>query len=426
MIRTSFYPQGNTGKEGKNYTNKKIYMRISIKGMRPFKLPTKLYVPDLNYWNKKLQRPMPKKCKSPLIKARLEKLERELVKLETKVDGIYEDTIKQDPDIPFEDLKESIEEQLVTGKQEPLTFFNLLDLYIQAKEKTHTFNNIEKIKNLKKHLMGYQESSDKKIRFKDINKQWGEFFISYLNDKGIYNNTANKITAFLKTFLNWAVENKYTNETDFKYIKLKAEKIEVIFLEEHELQLLKDVELSSRLDKIRDLFLFQIYTGQRFSDLIAMKKTDIVNSTWMLRTKKTKDINEIPLDTEELLILAKYNDTIFENALPLISNQKYNDNLKLVCEEAGIDSPVTIVRYKGNEPIPTTKPKFEFIGSHTARRTFISLSLKRGMPISYIMAVTGHKNLKTLQAYSGISQLQKRNIKKQFWGDYQELTFEAK
>ena len=63
-------------------------------------------------------------------------------------------------------------------------------------------------------------------------------------------------------------------------------------------------------------------------------------------------------------------------------------------------APTTLTRYVGSQEIKITEPKHQLIGSHCARRTCISLLLNvYNMPITAVMEITGHSDLKTLQKY---------------------------
>ena len=50
------------------------------------------------------------------------------------------------------------------------------------------------------------------------------------------------------------------------------------------------------------------------------------------------------------------------------------------------------------------KSKWELITSHTARRTYISLNINKGIGIDTIMRTTGHNNFETLRIYVKQSQ----------------------
>jgi integrase len=93
-----------------------------------------------------------------------------------------------------------------------------------------------------------------------------------------------------------------------------------------------------------------------------------------------------------------------------------NDYLKELCELAGIDDTVKTVKYKGSERIETTYKKFEVIGTHTARRTFVSLSLQKGMKPENIMAITGHTTYRMMQKYLKIDYGHLREEMDKVWG----------
>ena len=80
-------------------------------------------------------------------------------------------------------------------------------------------------------------------------------------------------------------------------------------------------------------------------------------------------------------------------------SQKMNILLKEICRMAGIDAPVRITRYRGQERIDTYFPKYELIGTHAGRRTFTTQSLSRGIPAEIVMKWTGHKDYRSMKPY---------------------------
>ncbi len=90
--------------------------------------------------------------------------------------------------------------------------------------------------------------------------------------------------------------------------------------------------------------------------------------------------------------------------------------MNYLLKKAGIDSPVKIVKYKGSERIETTYKKYEVVGTHTARRTFISLSLQKGMKPDVIMAITGATTYRMMQKYLKIANEHKREEMDKVWG----------
>ena len=85
--------------------------------------------------------------------------------------------------------------------------------------------------------------------------------------------------------------------------------------------------------------------------------------------------------------------------LKKIASQNFNINIQKICNIAGFDEIIKIDKFYGNKKVSKKVPRWKLIGSHTARRTFITLSAQRNVPHSLIMQVTGIKSVKTLQGY---------------------------
>jgi integrase len=83
----------------------------------------------------------------------------------------------------------------------------------------------------------------------------------------------------------------------------------------------------------------------------------------------------------------------------LFSNQKMNEYLKEIGKLAEINENIAIVKYRGLEKVEFLEPKHNFISSHTARRTFVTLSLEKGMRPETVMSITGHKDYRTFKKY---------------------------
>jgi NADP-reducing hydrogenase subunit HndA len=113
-------------------------------------------------------------------------------------------------------------------------------------------------------------------------------------------------------------------------------------------------------------------------------------------------------------ILDKYKD--HPKALPVISNQRCNEYLKDLCRLAEINEMTTISKSRKNRSEEKTVEKWKLVGSHTARRTFITLSLERGMRPEVLMKITGHKSYRTMQKYVNITNKIVRNEFQRAWG----------
>src|ERR1035437_9370104 len=279
-----------------------------------------------------------------------------------------------------------------------------------------------------KHLKGYEKSAKSELTFSRLDMMFYDKFLSYLLEnhgdekKGMVNNSAYKIIGLLKIFLNWAYERNINPYFYFKKWKIKEEKVDIITLTEQELKTLYNMEFAEdkkRLQRARDLFLFGCYTGGRFGDLSKIEHQDIRENKWYLRTGKTRDVLEIPLTDYALTIIARYSETPYP--LPRLSNQKLNKYIKEVCQEAKIEDIIKTVKYRGNSPEITEYPKWKEVTTHTARRTFITQSLLRGMKAEVVMSISGHHNYKTFKKYIDITSMDKENAIKNAWNENKGL-----
>jgi len=292
------------------------------------------------------------------------------------------------------------------------TFLSLFDKYTKVSESTKTTGTIKNYKVVLKSLKDFSTNNNISLNFSSINNSFYDEFVEYLiTKKELSNNTVGKHIKTLKSFLNWATDNEFNRNLEYQKFKVTRENIEIIYLTDQELNTLYNLEISdSELDRSRDLFCFGCFTGLRFSDIAALDNSNINDNEINLRTQKTREILTIPLIPRALAILKKYN-----NKLPVITNQKLNLDLKTLAEMAKINEPITIQRYRGATRTDIKTPKHKLITTHTARRTFITLSLEKGIRPEVVMSITGHKDYKTFKAYIKITDSIKRESLRSAW-----------
>jgi integrase len=193
----------------------------------------------------------------------------------------------------------------------------------------------------------------------------------------------------------------------------------VIFLTEEEKSKLLKYKISSTkkyLERVRDILFFTCYTGLRYSDVYNLKRSDIKKDHIEVTTVKTSDSLIIELNKHSRSILEKYKDIPykFDKALPVISNQKMNDYIKELAELAKINSPVRITYYVGNIRKDEAIPKYELLGTHVGRRTFICSALSIGIPVQVVMKWTGHSDYKAMKPYIDVADKTKKNAMEKF------------
>lgn len=254
-------------------------------------------------------------------------------------------------------------------------------------------------------------SKGKKVYYSSVNQKWIDSFTMYLqegnpdsDDKNLQKSqqpsTINKTFSFFKQILNHLnregiIDDRYKS---FKYPKGFQSK-KVILTEEEIRKFIDYKPTSKKLQKVKDLSLIQLMTGLRYSDLINIRKTNISGNSLEIMNKKTKKYTSIPLHKELNTLLQKYDYDLSHLSL---SNTNYNKYLKELMELAKVDTLVEKFYFENGDMKSVFKPKYDLIGTHTFRRTFITQAILKGIPIHVIQSITGHSTLKQLSEYVNI------------------------
>lgn len=275
----------------------------------------------------------------------------------------------------------------------------------------------KKFVTLRNHVTAFTTDPVTKFNEKKLNE-----FVHYMrDDKKMRNSTILKNVKFLKWFLRWAKSRGFVTNTDFETFsaKLKTTQNTVVFLEWNELMDVYFHEFPQNkryLDRVRDVFCFCCFTSLRYSDVAALKRHNIVDGCLRITTKKTSDTLVIELNEYSSAILKKYENAPFKDnaVLPIISNQRMNEYLKEVCRDCGITTPIALTYFRGNERVDEVKQKWELVGTHTGRRTFICNALMLGIPPDVVMKWTGHSDYNSMKPYIGIADSAKAEAMKKF------------
>ena len=268
----------------------------------------------------------------------------------------------------------------------PSNFYEAFDDFVRVcgRQNDWTHSTFEKFAAVKNHLKNFRSE----LSFDFFDEEGLTEYVQYLREvREMRNSTIGKQLSFLKWFLRWSFKQGMhsNNAYDAFKPKLKDTQKKIIFLTWEELNKLREFKIpptKQALERVRDVFLFQCFTGLRYSDVFNLRRSDIKGDHIEVTTVKTSDSLIIELNDHSRAILEKYKEVEFENdkALPVITNQKMNDYLKELAELAEINEPVRQTYYKGNERIDEVTPKYALLGTHAGRRTFICNALALGIP----------------------------------------------
>lgn len=366
---------------------------------------TKVLV-EKDYWEKQHF----KKSKSIEVTNKQTGINIELNKIEKSILSAFSETIPEH--ISKEWLSKQIElyyEPQQPKKEIPNSLIDYIDFYIQYRKYELNKSSILKfnvVKNKLKRLES-QRNSKKPILIKEVDNEFKREFIEFSTKNMYSKNTQQKEFDFIKSFCKHARFLGLETHPHLDNLKIEKEKVEKIYLTFEELELIEKIdELSESLDNVRDWLIISCYSGQRISDFLRFKPEMIryENEKPLLEftQRKTKKEMTIPLHPKIIEILKKRGGKFPYR----ISDQKYNDYIKIVCQKANIighvqGSKSTLTEY-GIRKQKGVYKKYELVTSHIGRRSFAT-NFYGIIPTSFLIYITGHSTESMFLSYIGKS-----------------------
>lgn len=228
----------------------------------------------------------------------------------------------------------------------------------------------------KKYIKGYRD-----IQLCNIDKTYLEGFANFLRGKEIKESTVKEYYTKLVCVLNEAVREGLIDSNPAMRvsndIKPKAQEAERCYLNVDEVEML--IKTPCKNEEVKRAFLFSCFTGLRFSDLIALKYSEIHENKIFFKQQKTQRQNIVPLSDEALKYLPNGSGENFAFNLP--TNQTVNVTVHKWSKSAGINKDVTF---------------------HTARHTNATLLLTAGVDLYTVSKLLGHTDIKTTEIYAKV------------------------
>jgi site-specific recombinase XerD len=326
-------------------------------------------------------------CKKQVIKGRsaeATQLNEFLSLMKSKVYEAQTKLIEMDIPVTCTNMKDMMNGKIVKKQ------YMLLELYREHNKEF--LDQVDKLVVRKptyiKHLTAYNHLQDyiklkcngrADVFLSEVNSSFVNGFFTYLLTK-MQNNSAIGNLKKLRKITNLALNNRYININPFVGVKYKLQEVEVEPLSERELATLMNKELTiERLQRVRDVFVFNCFTGLAYIDCKLLKQEFIVEdeqgNKWIdTKRFKTGIKCKIPLLPVAEYLLERYN-----YKLPVISNQKMNGYLKELADICGIKKD---------------------LHTHVARHTAATLFLNNNVDLNSVSKILGHTNIKMTQRYA--------------------------
>lgn len=362
------------------------------------------------YWSKYHKQTRPKDI---LIINRQTEVNAELNKIENHILNAFSNTNTNE--INKEWLQTQIEYYYNPPQQSntiPKDLINYIDFYIDYRKHELKETSIKKFNVIKQKLIRFQSFRKKVIYIKDVNDSFKNELVNYLVSEKYAQNTMQRELVFIKTFCKHARFLGLETSHQLDGLRLDRAKVDKVYLTIEELNKIESIEkdkLTESLENAKDWLIISCYTGQRISDFMRFTdeqiRTEDGKKLLEFTQQKTGKIMTIPVHPKVTEILNKRNGKF---PYP-ISDQKYNDYIKTVCEIAEINQMVK--GSKINETAPEsgvfrkeTKmyKKYELVTSHIGRRSFAT-NFYGKIPTTYLINVTGHSTETMFLSYIGKS-----------------------
>lgn len=274
---------------------------------------------------------------------------------------------------------------------------------------------------VQKLLLQFEEKYTQQIRIQLLHKAsmrtlqreknyWARFFQQFsaflYKDKGYYDNYAASVFKILKTFFNYLqVEKGYVVGNYHRSFRIPLQQSTPVVLQPWQLQFLisnKEFEasLNPYLKRARDIFITGCTVALRFSDLMNLKKSNLVQTgdeiSLTLFTEKTGTEIRIPLPEYVLEIINRNKRKTGKYLLPRLSSSNLNLQVKKLVKQAGwchtLQKNISC-RGKMQEIKSGTGNTWKFyqhITAHTMRRTAITTLLMMGVSENIVRKISGH------------------------------------
>ncbi len=396
-----------------------IRMRVTMRAQTPFDFPTGETIDELD-WDDTNGYAKPSCPNASSINATIDQWRSDINDIFARYELIEKRMPTQDEiKTAFND---AVGRSPSTPEQEPTPdFYKVFDKFIAdvAIQNNWSITTIQKFKRIKREF----KKVNPRLTFAELDDAALVKVMRRMSAQGMRNTTVAKKLSYIRWFIRWSNLHGYYNGKIHETFRPKfkgsdgATK-EIIYCTLDELRRLEQQEFTPEqyaLEHVRDVFVFCCYTGIRYSDAAKLRRSDIKTDCIRVVTQKTTDALTIELNTHARAILDKYAEFHFPDdlALPVVSNQKMNEHLKVIGKMCGFDEPIRVVYYIGNVRHEDSFPKWSLLTTHCARRTFVVTALQLGISADVIMKWTGHSCYNAMKPYIAIvDELKVRSMEK--------------
>ncbi|MBP6025460.1 site-specific integrase [Ferruginibacter sp.] len=277
------------------------------------------------------------------------------------------------------------------------SFYEYMQSFIDSPPEKLEENTIKKYNTCLSHLKEFK----KELYFSDIDNIFLRDFHKFMQvKKDLQGSSCKKYMEGLKRVIKCARKDNYLDPSQMEFlfddVKIKVNQAKRTYLEVQEIKQLRSAIFPKEkkyLERDRDIFLFQIYTGYYYKDLSIFTKDQLVEDEefgFFITGARDKNGNQtiIPLFKfpHASSIIRKYQSpptqkTVFDYSI-FIEDQAYNRNLKEVAKIANIEKNIS---------------------NKVARHTNAQLWVRYGAERPILSKMMGHTKEETTKNYFSVN-----------------------
>ena len=241
---------------------------------------------------------------------------------------------------------------------------------------------------------------------------WG-YFISFCRGRGLKVSSVTTMCNQLRSILGWA--SKFEAEVspsyrDVRFPKAVSQKIaltadevsRIAYFDVDRFYAGKRKDFRDNMKRVRDMFVLSCNLFQRHSDMVRIDPACFERNVFRIVQQKTGSLAVVDIDKYAIEPKTVYR--ILERygyVAPYCGDiGNYNFSLHQLLKDVGLDDPVRIEeRGADGRMVSVTRPKWQLVSSHTARRTAITIGVMRGHNIHALRRCSGHSDLRIFDEY---------------------------
>lgn len=247
-------------------------------------------------------------------------------------------------------------------------------------------------------LLQKYENETQTITFQSLTLDWLQLLDKYLLSKNMEKSSIGRHHQTIRSYINEAIKKNKIDARDYpyKHYQIKAQKSEIIHLNEAQLQQLQEIAENEKSIYL-DMFLLGCYTGLRFADIQGLEKTTIENQDYNYLRKKAQKTGKMTNINISILFEGMAEKIIknYEEMKPFsqVSNVQINIKLKEIGEKIGVKD----------------------LHFHVSRHTFATQLLEKGLDIVSVQELMQHSDINTTRIYAKLVNQQLNNNLLKLW-----------